>query len=68
MKKENTIDNYIVENDLDMPKVFEDYYHYVSTIIKNKQNINIEDEEEIGGILILTNIMNFTYLLMKMIK
>ena len=47
MKKENTIDNYIVENDLDMPKVFEDYYHYVSTIIKNKQNINIEDEEEI---------------------
>ena len=46
MKKENTIEDYIIENHLDMPRIFNDYYHYVSTIIKNKQNINIEDEEE----------------------
>ena len=47
MKNENTIENYIVNNHLDMPKIFEDYYHYISTIIKNKHNIKIEDEEEI---------------------
>lgn len=46
MKKENTIESYIVDNQLDMPRVFDEYYHYVSTIIKNKQTIKIEDEEE----------------------
>lgn len=46
MKKENTIESYIVDNQLDMPRVFDEYYHYVSTIIKNKHTIKIEDEEE----------------------
>ena len=46
MKNEKTIENYIVDNELDMPRVFDEYYHYVSTIIKNKQTIKIEDEEE----------------------
>lgn len=46
MKNEKTIENYIVDNELDMPRVFDEYYHYVSTIIKNKQAIKIEDEEE----------------------
>lgn len=47
MKKENKIESYIIKNELDMPKIFDDYYNYISTIIKNKRNINIEDEEEI---------------------
>ncbi len=46
MKKENTIESYIVDNQLDMPRVFDEYYHYVSTIIKNKHTIKLEDEEE----------------------
>lgn len=46
MKKENTIETYIVDNQLDMPRVFDEYYHYVSKIIKNKHTIKIEDEEE----------------------
>ena len=46
MKKENTIESYIVDNQLDMPRVFDEYYHYVSKIIKNKHTIKIEDEEE----------------------
>ena len=46
MKNEKTIENYIVDNELDMPRIFDEYYHYVSTIIKNKQTIKIEDEEE----------------------
>ena len=46
MKNEKTIESYIVDNELDMPRVFDEYYHYVSTIIKNKQTIKIEDEEE----------------------
>ena len=46
MKNEKTIENYIVNNELDMPRIFDEYYHYVSTIIKNKQTIKIEDEEE----------------------
>lgn len=46
MKKENTIESYIVDNELDMPRVFDEYYHYVSKIIKNKHTIKIEDEEE----------------------
>ena len=46
MKKENTIESYIVDNQLDMPRVFDEYYHYVSKIIKNKYTIKIEDEEE----------------------
>ena len=47
MKKENTIESYIIKNELDMPRIFDDYYNYISTIIKNKHSINIEDEEEI---------------------
>ena len=46
MKKENTIESYIVDDQLDMPRVFDEYYHYVSTIIKNKHTIKLEDEEE----------------------
>ena len=46
MKKENMIESYIVDNQLDMPRVFDEYYHYVSTIIKNKHTIKLEDEEE----------------------
>ena len=46
MKKENAIEDYVVNNQLDMPRIFDEYYHYVSTIIKNKQTIKIEDEEE----------------------
>ncbi len=46
MKNEKTIESYIVDNELDMPRVFDEYYHYVSTIIKNKQTIKAEDEEE----------------------
>ena len=46
MKKENTIESYIVDNQLDMTRVFDEYYHYVSKIIKNKHTIKIEDEEE----------------------
>ena len=46
MKKENTIESYIVDDQLDMPRVFDEYYHYVSTIIKNKHTIKPEDEEE----------------------
>lgn len=46
MKKENTIESYIVDNELDMPRVFDEYYHYVSKIIKNKHTIKMEDEEE----------------------
>jgi len=46
MKKENTIESYIVDNQLDMPRVFDEYYHYVSAIIKNKHTIKPEDEEE----------------------
>ena len=46
MKKENTIESYIVDDQLDMPRVFDEYYHYVSTIINNKHTIKPEDEEE----------------------
>lgn len=46
MKKENAIESYIVDNQLDMPRVFDEYYHYVSAIIKNKHTIKLEDEEE----------------------
>ncbi len=46
MKKENAIESYIVHNQLDMPRVFDEYYHYVSAIIKNKHTIKLEDEEE----------------------
>ena len=47
MKKENTIESYIIKKELDMPRIFDDYYNYIITIIKNKHSINIEDEEEI---------------------
>ena len=47
MNKENTIEEYIVKNNLDMEKVMEDYYNYIRTIIKNAHSLGIEDEEEI---------------------
>ena len=47
MKKENNIGNYIVHNQLDIQKVVDDYYNYISKIIKNYSNISLEDEEEI---------------------
>ncbi len=46
MKKENAIESYMIDNQLDMPRVFNEYYHYVSAIIKNKHTIKLEDEEE----------------------
>lgn len=46
MKKENKIANYITKNGLDMPKIVDEYYNYISKIIKNSNNISLEDEEE----------------------
>lgn len=47
MKKENTVGDYIMQNGLDMPRVVEDYYNYISTIIKNTHSLGVEDEEEV---------------------
>ncbi len=47
MKEERMIKNYFIKNELDTKKIVDDYYNYVSTIIKNFQYINLEDEEEI---------------------
>ena len=46
MNKEKIIEEYIEKNNLDMEKVVDDYYNYVSTIIKNSSNFKIEDEDE----------------------
>lgn len=47
MKQENKIENYIKQNNLEMSKVVDDYYHYISTIIKNTYSLSAEDQEEI---------------------
>lgn len=46
MNKEKIIEEYIVKNNLDMEKVVDDYYNYISTIIKNSYNFKAEDEDE----------------------
>lgn len=46
MKQENKIGNYMPQNNLEMTRVVEDYYHYISAIIKNTHTICVEDEEE----------------------
>ncbi len=47
MKQENKIESYIVQNNIEMPRVVDDYYNYISTIIKNTCTLSREDEEEI---------------------
>lgn len=47
MKQENKIESYIVKNNIEMPRVVDDYYNYISTIIKNMCTLQKEDEEEI---------------------
>lgn len=46
MNKEKIIEEYIVKNNLDMEKVVDDYYNYISTIIRNSHSFKIEDEDE----------------------
>ena len=46
MNKEKLIEEYIVKNNLDMEKVVEDYYNYISKIIRNSHSFKIEDEDE----------------------
>lgn len=47
MKRENIIEEYITQDNLDIEKVIQDYYNYIRTIIKNNNLQSIEDEEEI---------------------
>lgn len=47
MIEEKKIEKYFSKNELNMQYIIDDYYNYIRTIIKNFQNINIEDEEEI---------------------
>lgn len=47
MVREQTINIYIVDGKLDMQKIIDDYYNYISTIIRNATIISLEDEEEI---------------------
>lgn len=47
MIEEKKIEKYFFKNELNMQYIIDDYYNYIRTIIKNFQNINIEDEEEI---------------------
>lgn len=46
MKKEKIIKEYITKNNLNMEKIVEDYYKYISTIIRKSYNFQPEDEEE----------------------
>ena len=46
MNKEKIIEEYISKNNLDMEMVVDDYYNYISTIIRNSYNFKIEDEDE----------------------
>jgi len=46
MNKEKIIEEYIVKDNLDMDMVVDDYYNYISTIIKNSYNFKAEDEDE----------------------
>ena len=47
MIEERLIEKYFKNNELNMIKLVDDYYNYIGTIIKNFQNISLEDEEEI---------------------
>ena len=47
MNEERLIERYFQRNELNIKKVVDDYYNYIGTIIKNFQNVSIEDEEEI---------------------
>ena len=47
MIEERLIEKYLKNNELNMRKVVDDYYNYIGTIIKNFQNLSVEDEEEI---------------------
>ena len=47
MIEERLIEKYFKNNELNMRKIVDDYYNYIGTIIKNFQNISLEDEEEI---------------------
>jgi RNA polymerase sigma-70 factor (ECF subfamily) len=41
------IEDYIVQGKLDMSKIVDDFYNYISTIVRNAGISNIEDQEEI---------------------
>lgn len=47
MIDEINIHGYFIKKELDMERIVDDYYNYVSTIVKNNSNLNKEDEEEI---------------------
>ena len=47
MIEERLIEKYFKNYELNMIKLVDDYYNYIGTIIKNFQNISVEDEEEI---------------------
>lgn len=47
MIDETNIHGYFIKKELDMERIVDDYYNYVSAIIKNNSNLNKEDEEEI---------------------
>lgn len=44
---EKLIRDYIICNKLNMPKVVDDYYNYISTIVRNSNLLKTEDQEEI---------------------
>lgn len=46
MKKEKIIEDYISKNNLNMEKIVDDYYNYISKIIRNSYNFKSEDEDE----------------------
>lgn len=46
MKNEKLIEEYISKNKLNIEKVVDDYYNYITTIIKNSYNFKPEDEDE----------------------
>lgn len=41
MKQENIIGSYMLKDALDMPRVVDDYYNYISTIIKHFQTMSV---------------------------
>lgn len=47
MIEEDKIENYMIQNTLDMTRVVNKYYNYISAIVKNSTTLSIEDEEEI---------------------
>ena len=46
MNKEKIIEEYISKNNLDLEEVVDDYYNYITTIIRNSYNFKTEDEDE----------------------